>query len=325
MKKLSFITVCLLVSITLSAQVIAFADANFKAALINHNPVIDTNGNGEIEVSEAQAVNSLSVVSANISSLSGLENFVNVTNIICMGNQISEFPNFGLAHLETLYCAHNLISAINLENFPALSVLAIENNQLAILDVHNNHNLHYLSAGQNLLSEINLCGTAVASLECSSSPNLTNITIKNGVISQLITIAEPPIGQLSFFNCPLLAAICYDADELEAVQYGLPSTSTVTLTTDCPSDCSSLQTNTFENSSFSFSPNPAESVLNIDMGGNLTIQNIRIYNALGQLVQVISKQRSNTALIDVSNLKTGTYIIEVASDDGKTTKKFIKL
>ena len=57
MKKV--ILILSLVAISLSnnsfAQIVNIPDTNFKAALVAHNPKIDTNGDGEIQVSEAKA------------------------------------------------------------------------------------------------------------------------------------------------------------------------------------------------------------------------------------------------------------------------------
>jgi len=72
---------------------------------------------------------------------------------------------------------------------------------------------------------------------------------------------------------------------------------------------------------FTLSPNPAKIILNIDSKNNVQISSISIYNTLGQLVQTISNP-SNT--IDISNLKTGSYIVKVVSDQGTANSKFIK-
>lgn len=60
-------------------QIIDFLDPNFKNALLSHNPIIDTNGDGEIQVVEAQLYSSgLDISNQNISNLDGIEYFVNI-------------------------------------------------------------------------------------------------------------------------------------------------------------------------------------------------------------------------------------------------------
>ena len=325
MRKLYFMMACVFLNFTISAQVINFPDANFKAALLSHDPPIDTNGDGEIEVSEAQSVTGLQINSSNIVSLSGLENFVNLTGIHCSHNQITEIPDFNLAHLNTLDCGYNNITSIHVENSPMLYILSFGFNQVSEIDIQNNHNLNFIECNNNLLSNISLCGTSVAWLTVSGNPNLTTVSVKNNVISGVLQAADPPIGQLDFTNCPLLSSICYDEGEYEAVQYGLSSGSNPTLTTNCNTDCSSLSLDTFEKSLFSLAPNPAGGILNLEMNGNNSIHEVRIYNTLGQLVQSVSSPSGKNVSIDVAQLKTGTYFVEIISDKGKITKKFIKL
>ena len=72
-----------------NAQIVNIPDANFKNALVNtlcvdtdNNNVgdadVDTNNDGEIQVSEALAVIALDVFSNNISDLTGIESFANL-------------------------------------------------------------------------------------------------------------------------------------------------------------------------------------------------------------------------------------------------------
>ena len=72
--------------------------------------------------------------------------------------------------------------------------------------------------------------------------------------------------------------------------------------------------------SFSLYPNPVKGdVLTIS---NLEIDsNYRIFNMIGQ---ELSKGKIENETINVSNIATGTYIIEVSNANGSTSKRFIK-
>ncbi|RLD56411.1 MAG: hypothetical protein DRJ01_15280, partial [Bacteroidetes bacterium] len=71
------------------AQIVNIPDANFKNALINHNPVIDLNTDGEIQVSEAEAFNSgINVIGQGIVDMTGIEAFINIQTLTCMDNSI---------------------------------------------------------------------------------------------------------------------------------------------------------------------------------------------------------------------------------------------
>ena len=87
-----------------------------------------------------------------------------------------------------------------------------------------------------------------------------------------------------------------------------------------------LQTDSFNNATFTLHPNPVKNTINIDVASGVIIQSISIYNPLGQLVKTLTVSEVTTSSsIDVSSLKTGTYFMEIASNNGKTTKKFVKL
>ncbi|WP_314242595.1 T9SS type A sorting domain-containing protein [Empedobacter tilapiae] len=68
-------------------------------------------------------------------------------------------------------------------------------------------------------------------------------------------------------------------------------------------------------------PNPASNELNIDSKEN--IKQVTVFNLTGQ--QLFSKKgNSKTSKIDVSNLKSGVYIVEVKTDKTSKTYKIIK-
>ncbi len=70
-------------------------------------------------------------------------------------------------------------------------------------------------------------------------------------------------------------------------------------------------------------PNPAKDVLNIQPKSNIEVKSISIYNLLGQLVQVVTNGANNSA-IDVSNLKSGNYLIKINTAKGIFAAKFVK-
>ncbi|WP_299363666.1 T9SS type A sorting domain-containing protein [Winogradskyella sp.] len=71
-------------------------------------------------------------------------------------------------------------------------------------------------------------------------------------------------------------------------------------------------------SSFKLYPNPTKDQFTIQLQNPLELQNISIYNNLGQLV-LISKETT----IDTLQLKSGLYIVEVETAKGKATKKLV--
>ncbi len=72
-----------------------------------------------------------------------------------------------------------------------------------------------------------------------------------------------------------------------------------------------------ENSVVNIYPNPANSVINIDVTGQLNY-NISLFNMLGKLVYSAKNQRS----ININSIPKGTYMLELK--DTKTNKKIIE-
>jgi Leucine-rich repeat (LRR) protein len=70
-------------------------------------------------------------------------------------------------------------------------------------------------------------------------------------------------------------------------------------------------------------PNPVNETLNIITTKTIEIQSIAVYDILGQLVIALPNVK-DVSKIDVSNLRTGNYIIKVNSDKGSSSMKFIK-
>jgi hypothetical protein len=69
-------------------------------------------------------------------------------------------------------------------------------------------------------------------------------------------------------------------------------------------------------------PNPVKHQLFIE--GKTSIQNLRIYNLLGELVYSESKIHTSNKQINVETLKSGIYILQIESQTGSTQHKFVK-
>ncbi|QSB25179.1 T9SS type A sorting domain-containing protein [Flavobacterium sp. CLA17] len=96
------------------------------------------------------------------------------------------------------------------------------------------------------------------------------------------------------------------------------------LTNKATSTFKTLGTPDFEFSKyFSIYPNPVKDVLNIASKNNLEIGALAVYDILGQLVIAVPNAHA-TSSIDVSNLRTGNYILKVKTDKGSSAVKFIK-
>jgi len=70
-------------------------------------------------------------------------------------------------------------------------------------------------------------------------------------------------------------------------------------------------------------PNPAKDLLNIQLSGNIEKANIKIYNALGMIIDDFDVDK-NTLTVNISNYARGIYYIGADNGSKTTLKKFIK-
>ncbi len=145
-----------------NAQIVNIPDANFKAKLLSASPTtyiardenfnlikIDTNDDGQIQVSEALEVYWLAVNQSNIGDLTGIEAFTNLELLNCGGNTFMTIDISALVNLETFYCSYSLMPSINLNDLTNLTTVLIDNSALTSLTVSN---LPNFQVNQSLLT-----------------------------------------------------------------------------------------------------------------------------------------------------------------------------
>jgi Leucine-rich repeat (LRR) protein len=116
MKRIVFLSLNLLWTTFVLAQVVNIPDANFKQVLVD-NPSINTNGDAEIQVSEAVAyTGKVDVFDKGIKDLTGIEAFVNIIELYCGFNFIKTLDVSKNIALKTLYCQSNAINVLNVQN-----------------------------------------------------------------------------------------------------------------------------------------------------------------------------------------------------------------
>ena len=71
-------------------------------------------------------------------------------------------------------------------------------------------------------------------------------------------------------------------------------------------------------------PNPATNNLQVSLAGNTENIELKIVNMLGEVVIQPATFNTQNCTLDVSQLATGVYIIELTNSSGKFVKKLIK-
>ncbi|MFN3753280.1 choice-of-anchor J domain-containing protein [Flavobacterium sp.] len=85
-----------------------------------------------------------------------------------------------------------------------------------------------------------------------------------------------------------------------------------------------LSSTEFTSSKFSTYPNPANNLVTISNNENILVSNVTITDINGRTIKNVSVNNLSTVQMNVSDLTSGVYFMNIDSDSGKAVKKFIK-
>ncbi|WP_179318414.1 DUF7619 domain-containing protein [Winogradskyella helgolandensis] len=271
--KLFYLLLIAILSIqTTQSQIIDIPDANFKDALLNQ-PVVDqnvngdfgsyadTNFDGEIQVSEAEAIVSLNISLFQIASLEGIQHFTNLEVLDCNRNSLTTLePLSGLSSLLSLNCGWNpLASSESISALTNLNWLTCDESDLTELDLSSFSNLTFLDCSKNNITSLNLTGAnSIETLKCFDNM-LTSLDVTNLTTLKYISCSVNQITQLD-------VSALVNLEELQCTSNNL----------------SSLDVSGFENLTHLICRYNSLSDLNISNATNLTFLDVR-YNELSSL------------------------------------------
>ena len=243
MKKIYFLLLVFCFGFSSFGQIVNIPDANFKARLLAASSTVqvtknlagvyfkvDSNNDGEIQQSEASEVSYLTVTSASISSIVGINSFNNIVFFYCFNNQLTTANISGLNFLKTIDCSINpLMSSVNLSNLNSLETLYVENGNLVTLNLNSITSIKNLFCTDNNLTTLDVSGfTNLISLYCSQNnlstldiSNCTNLNILNCTQNNLssLFIKNGKIeNSLAFSGNANLNYVCVDDGQLTTVQ-----------------------------------------------------------------------------------------------------------
>jgi hypothetical protein len=242
MKKLYTLLVVAFATLSSTAQIVNIPDANFKAKLLAANYVlsiastqtpqynstnynytvtsyskIDTNNDGEIQVSEALAIKWLKIDSSSISNLAGIEFFSNLVYLKCDYNLLTNLDLTGLTSLKYLNCKTNLLTNLNVSQCNSLKVLECFENQLTNLQLVNLTNLNYLGCAVNQITNLNVTGCVnLIEIYCNNNQittidlsTFTNLQLLDVSVNQLTSLDASSSLNLHSLTCGGNASLVY--------------------------------------------------------------------------------------------------------------------
>ena len=314
MKKLYTFLVVVFIGFVGKAQIVNIPDANFKAWLLqasssndrasSQTPVydstlniwqvetyntVDTNADGEIQITEALAIKHLEIYGTNISNLSGIEAFVN---------------------LQALYCNNLPLTSLNLSSLQNLKFLNCRLNQLTSLNVSGNANLEVLKCGDNQLTTLTVSGLAnLRNIDCDDN-QILNLDLSGVSNLRSLICNNNQLGSLDFsVNTNLEALYCYSNQLTSLNVVGLTSLrilscGTNQLTSLNASDLISLQTLGCQNNQLT----------SIDISSSRLLN--QLYCSNNQLNSLFIKNNYiyNWAILDFQNNPSLSYICADEAD-----------
>lgn len=234
----------MLVSSVGMSQTLSIPDTVFFNALISAG--IDTNSDGLIQQAEAELVEDLNLRNKGISSLEGIEGFVNLRNLDCSSNEIDTLVVNGLSFLEKLDCYNGswklsrlydnmleewplfaedfsqgtkTIRALRLKNLPSLIELNCAGHFLDSLDLSGVPALEVLRCANNELTVLETSQvTSLKVLNCERN-NISTLDLSQNIKLYEVFCTGNEIKSLDLFSNPLIRRIrCFYLDCLGPIQ-----------------------------------------------------------------------------------------------------------
>jgi len=328
MKKLLLLLLPITTTITF-AQNISIPDANFKNYLVA-NTAINTNGDTEIQITEATGfTGTIDCNGYNISDLTGIEFFINLTHLFCNDNQLTSLNVSNNTALNWLFCYNNQLISLDVSNNVTLTYLDCDDNKLTGLDLSNNIALDELYCGDNQLTSLNISNNTVLNWLGCDNNQLTNLNVSNNTTlvelrcndNQLTSLDvrngnNNNLTNFSAIGNPNLNCILVDDTAWSTANWtNIDATATFV---NNSGTCNALSTENFElNNNFTLYPNPTVSNLKVSFNGK--IDKIEVYSILGE--RVIETKKT---VIPTASLSQGVYLVKLYAKSKFGMKRFIK-
>lgn len=210
MKKI-FTSVFILLFLWMNSQNITFEDPSFKWLLVfsadtakdlNGNFFkIDTNNDGEISLSEASFVSYIDVHLGGITSLEGIRNFTNLSELFVTTGASEGIPTIDLHQMPSLkYFSYggNTLQSLNMQGNTGLLELEIQDTfHLTGIDLSSCIELQKVKFSRTTITSLNLknlialkevnCSENynLSSVQLSGSTNLENLEISNSILTDI--------------------------------------------------------------------------------------------------------------------------------------------
>jgi len=249
-----------------------------------------------------------------------------LTYLQCANNQLTSLDLSLNTNLTSFNCYHNQLTNLDVSTNTALDYLNCQTNQLSTLDVSNNtvlttlncmfnnlttlttsNSINTLQCTDNLLTALDLSGNAGLTVLTSGDNQLTSLNVKNGNNLNMNTVL--------FYTANNPSLTCIEVDD---AAYSTANwtyiDAIVTFSENCLGGLDTQQENSMK---IALYPNPTSSNLIIET--EELIQTVSIFSITGVL-----EQQETTKSFSVEALPAGIYIVNVTTEQGIQSARFVK-
>lgn len=326
MKKFIFILTYTLLVLSTEAQVVFIPDQNFKTCLLSDS-TINTNFDNEIQVTEAtNHSGEIACFSMNISDLTGIESFPNITmlkisfnqltsldissnvyltHLFCSNNQLTSLDVSSNTELAHLYCGNNLLTSINVIGDTSLEQFSCHQNYLTTLDVSTNNKMWVLKCDNNLLTNLDVSNNHDLSALWCNNNSLSSLNLKNGNNAHI----QP--ANIDMRNNPNLHCIEV-SDTAYCTSYWTNIDSISYFSENCSVNIDQLK----NSNGFELYPNPFQDSFTIDLNTNSEHIVVQLFDLLGN--KILESKISGKTTLDLSSTHAGMYLVKLIDEKNNT-------
>lgn len=224
LKKL-FLSIIFLVTLTAKAQYTLIPDPNFEQRLIDrgfdYGPI-----DGKVLTSRISTITFLDVGHANISDLTGIEDFISLEYFWCDQNNLTTLDFSKNIALKNLECQINKLTSLNISKNVNLESVWCHENKLTFVDFSNNLKLHTIECDTNEMTSIDLSKNINLKTLITSRNPLNNLDVSNNInlvqiycsSNGLRTLDISKNTKLVYFRCDTNYLTTLDASKNTALE-----------------------------------------------------------------------------------------------------------
>ena len=203
-----------------------FPDPIFRSVI--SGPYYDKNGDGVLDAGEIGSVINIYCEGMGITSLKGVEYFVNLEGLWCKDNAIATMDLTNNKELHGVWCSGNLFTSLDFSANPKLEWVYCYDCQLTSLNVSENPDMAFIECNTNPLKTLDVthnpklehltCGTCeLTSLDLSNNPKLSHLDAFQNKLTKLDVTGCPKLKRLDIWANRGLGSV--DVSKNTGLQY----------------------------------------------------------------------------------------------------------